>query len=179
MATYVTTEAITPIQSEIDFFKMMERRDPMGKYGDAVVRGLKDTMDELESLIEKKYHENLSKYGLSGSDMSSNYTVRMTDDYTIEIKVGTDYAIYVEYGTGIVGKQNKPHPNPEIPWQHDVNNHGEKGWFYMEGGRGHWTAGQASRPFMYDTWMWVRRSFTNIANKHISKRIREWERSMQ
>ncbi len=67
------------------------------------------------------------------------------------IKAGAWYAAYVEFGTGAVGA-NSPHPAPEN-WQYDVNNHGESGWVYFNDndGRRHWTAGMASRPFMYNT----------------------------
>jgi len=67
------------------------------------------------------------------------------------IKAGAWYAIYVEYGTGVVGSRN-PHPLPE-GWVYDVNSHGEAGWKYFNDrdGRVHWTQGMPSRPFMYNT----------------------------
>ena len=58
------------------------------------------------------------------------------------------YAVFVEYGTGVVGAAN-PHPQP---WSYDVNDHGTDGWYYIEsGGKPHWTMGQPSAPFFYDT----------------------------
>lgn len=61
------------------------------------------------------------------------------------------YAVYVEYGTGVRGKQT-PHPKPG-GWVYDVNGHGEAGWWYYNGrdGRMHWTKGMPSRPFMLET----------------------------
>lgn len=179
MATYITTEALTPVQCDVDFFKFISRRDPMGEYGNAVKKGIEDGMREMSKLMDEKYHSNLNLYGLGGSDMASNYSIQLVSPLKVELKIGTDYAIYVEYGTGIVGKQGQPHPNPEIPWQHDINGHGEDGWFYMENGRGHWTSGQASRPFMYETWLWARRAFTNILNKHITRQIKRWEATVK
>ena len=66
------------------------------------------------------------------------------------IYTGTYYAVFVEFGTGIVGEQN---PHPEQPWDYDVNGYGEDGWYYVDGRdmKGHWTKGQPSRPFMYNT----------------------------
>jgi hypothetical protein len=67
------------------------------------------------------------------------------------IRAGAYYAVYVEFGTGVVGKQS-PHPNPE-GWQYDVNDHGDEGWVYYddESGKFRWTKGFKSRPFMYNT----------------------------
>jgi hypothetical protein len=65
------------------------------------------------------------------------------------IKADSWYAMYVEFGTGIVGA-NSPHPDAQ-GWQYDVNGHGDKGWVYMgDDGNWHWTKGQKSRPFMYN-----------------------------
>lgn len=91
-----------------------------------------------------------------------------------------DYAVLVEYGTGIVG-EGSPHPglgdgdwnNPdsvEVKGNtysvYDQNEHGEKGWWYPsptgwytpkdgvtneEGLSLAWTKGMPSRPFMYNT----------------------------
>lgn len=67
------------------------------------------------------------------------------------IKAGAPYAVYVEFGTGIVGS-GSPHPAP-AGWQYDVNAHGESGWWYFNDntGRVQWTKGMPSRPFMYNT----------------------------
>lgn len=67
------------------------------------------------------------------------------------IKAGPPYAVYVEFGTGIVGARS-PHPDPQ-EWQYDVNAHGESGWWYYNSndGKTHWTKGMQSRPFMYNT----------------------------
>lgn len=67
------------------------------------------------------------------------------------IKAGAPYAVYVEFGTGIVGK-SQPHPSPD-DWRYDINNHGDSGWWYFNDntGRMQWTKGMPSRPFMYNT----------------------------
>lgn len=67
------------------------------------------------------------------------------------IYINCPWAKFVEFGTGIVGK-NSPHPDTSIVgWKYDVNEHGEKGWFYFRDGEWHWTKGLPSRPFMYET----------------------------
>lgn len=91
-----------------------------------------------------------------------------------------EYAIFVEYGTGVVG-ENSPHPGiNDKDWidpegvtvkgetysSYDQNEHGEGGWWYPspdgwyvpkdgvtneEGLSLAWTKGMPSRPFMYNT----------------------------
>lgn len=86
--------------------------------------------------------------------------------HTGAIFTDAPYAIYVEYGTGIVGA-GSPHPQPgKAGWNYDKNNHGEEGWWYPsptgwyipKGGLNNedklplaWTKGMPSRPFMYNT----------------------------
>lgn len=67
------------------------------------------------------------------------------------IRADTPYAVYVEYGTGIVGA-GSPHPEAD-GWVYDVNGHGEGGWVYWNNrdNRFHLTAGMPARPFMYNT----------------------------
>lgn len=67
------------------------------------------------------------------------------------IKAGAPYAVYVEFGTGVVGK-SQPHPSPD-DWRYDINEHGESGWWYFNDntGRMQWTKGMPSRPFMFNT----------------------------
>lgn len=69
------------------------------------------------------------------------------------IKADCWYAVYVEYGTGVVGA-SQSHPNAAVHgWAYDINHHGESGWVYWSGrdGQWHWTKGQPSQPFMYNT----------------------------
>lgn len=85
------------------------------------------------------------------------------------IKAGAYYAAYVEFGTGVVGKQS-PHPNPQ-GWQYDVNQHGDEGWVYYddESGTFRWTKGFKSRPFMYNTARQLERDCKRIAKEVFNK----------
>ena len=67
------------------------------------------------------------------------------------IRAGAWYAVFVEFGTGVVGASS-PHPDP-TGWQYDANGHGDKGWVYFndDDQKWHWTKGMPSRPFMYNT----------------------------
>ena len=42
----------------------------------------------------------------------------------------TEQMSYIEFGTGIVGKQSPHELAEEQGWQYDVNQHGEKGWVF-------------------------------------------------
>ena len=81
------------------------------------------------------------------------------------IKASAWYAVYVEYGTGIVGATS-PHPDPK-GWQYDINSHGEKGWWYFNDRdqKWHWTKGFQSRPFMYNTVKELEREVRKIAKE--------------
>ncbi len=80
------------------------------------------------------------------------------------IYANSPYAVYVEFGTGIKGKESDKHPKSnEFGWQHDINEHGEAGWWYPtndpnliryttpDGNTFGWTKGMPARPFMYET----------------------------
>lgn len=87
------------------------------------------------------------------------------------IKVGADYAIFVEFGTGIVGA-NSPHPEPES-WNYDVNNHGENGWWYYDfkQDRFRWTKGQPASAFVYRALEFMRENSVNILSVNLTKRM--------
>lgn len=78
------------------------------------------------------------------------------------------HALYVEFGTGIVGQQGPQHPMMQaFDWKHDIHRHGEAGWvYYLETdnvNQFRWTAGMASRPFMYNTLRWLEENAPRIA----------------
>ena len=78
------------------------------------------------------------------------------------------YAVYVEYGTGIVGEMS-PNDNMEgeISWEYDVHDHGDSGWWYFASIDGvakfHWTKGMPARPFMYRTLRWLQQNAPDVA----------------
>lgn len=135
----------------------------------AIQRGFDAGVEELAERLKDKMLENLRKYGLGTSRLAQ--TVDIEDiGGAFRVTVDAKYAMYVEYGTGIRGAEN-PHPRP---WNYDVNEHGEAGWIYKgEDGKLHWTAGTEAKPFVYDTWLWGRRSAKNIINKHIRRALKE------
>ena len=81
------------------------------------------------------------------------------------IYTACEWAIYVEFGTGIVGSEN-PHPEAGLAnWKYDINAHGEAGWHYFKDGEWHWTKGMPSRPFMYETGKDLRALIPKIARE--------------
>lgn len=79
------------------------------------------------------------------------------------VKAGAWYAVYVEYGTGIVGA-NSPHPDGG--WAYDINGHGEDGWDYIDRwGVPRHTTGMRSRPFMYDARKYLEQYCKRIAKE--------------
>ena len=82
------------------------------------------------------------------------------------VTAGANHAVFVEFGTGIVG-ESEPHPaSGEARWTYDVNEHGLAGWVYRKGGDNvfsgtggfFWTQGYIARPFMYNTLQWLAES---------------------
>lgn len=150
-------------------------------YTPAIERGIRLGIDDLSNGMNRKVREFMTAYGLGDSPLMGMISITPIGIKGIKLEVG-GHAMYVEYGTGIVGSEN-PHPHP---WIYDVNNHGEKGWFYpttesdpnpnkhyYNGVLYAWTKGQRSRPFMYKTWLWAKQSCTQIIRKHIYSELRK------
>ena len=73
------------------------------------------------------------------------------------VVANSDHAVFVEFGTGIVGKESPyPYPFPQdVSWQYASGKtirqlaDGRYGWFYERDGQWYFTEGMPSRPFMY------------------------------
>lgn len=91
--------------------------------------------------------------------------IAVTDGSTWVIYTGCEYAAYVEFGFGLIGASN-PHPDTSIAgWKYDVNQHGTSGWFYFKNNEWHWSGGQPSKPFMYETGRDLRLIIPKIAKE--------------
>ena len=104
--------------------------------------------------------------------------------------------MYVEFGTGIVGK-GKPHPHAsKLGWTYteyhvDRNGNIRSGWIYPShendvnknkwvDENGNWyafTMGQKARPFMYDTWLYLSRIWHSTLMGYINRARKEWGES--
>ena len=94
------------------------------------------------------------------------------------VKVSSDHAAFVEFGTGVVG-QNNPHRNGEylalVAWQYAsgskifTTKDGRVGWIYpTDDGGFRFTEGMESRPFMYETALELQRDLEKIAKEVFS-----------
>lgn len=97
-----------------------------------------------------------------GELLSSLDGMMYSDGKSGIIFTGCDHAAYVEFGTGVVGQQS---PHPTMPWQYDVNGHGQAGWHYYDEGRMRWTKGMPSRPYMYLTASALAKEMVRIARE--------------
>ena len=91
------------------------------------------------------------------------------------VKVASDHVAFVEFGTGIVGKNNS-HKNGEYlskaAWSYAsgtkifTTKNGKVGWIYpTDDGGFRFTEGMKSRPFMYETALELQREFLRIAKE--------------
>jgi hypothetical protein len=125
-----------------------------------VAKFKKQFLEKCNRLVEKLTDEGAEIAKVKVAELDAVYTGELMN--SIEgyyspslqagiIRAGAYYAVYVEFGTGVVGSQSS-HPNPQ-GWQYDVNGHGDEGWVYYddESGKFRWTKGFKSRPFMYNT----------------------------
>ena len=90
------------------------------------------------------------------------------------VVAGTDHAMFVEFGTGIVGKQS-PYPGglPDgVSWEYASGKtirqlaDGRYGWFYKDDDGQWWfTEGMPSRPFMYYTSIQLREIVVKTAKE--------------
>ena len=133
------------------------------------IRELERYRDDLRDAIQELVRELMSE----GRDIAVQNVVRLAYDtgelagsihtrgyFSEDLCMGiiyadAYYAVFVEYGTGIVGKTGPQHPFLPAGWEHDHNHHGDAGWVYVSDrdGKPHWTKGQPSKPFMYNTYM--------------------------
>lgn len=141
-------------------------------------------LEKYKGELKNKVHlliERLTDYGVEVAkaqvrELGAFYTGELEESITGYyspstqvgiIKTDVPYAVYVEFGTGVVGKCSS-HPVADLQgWRYDVNNHGEKGWWYFNerDQKWHWTKGIESRPFMYNTVQILERECMEIARE--------------
>lgn len=96
------------------------------------------------------------------------------------IYTNCDYAKFIEFGTGVVGAGGKDrygrggetYPG-ELPsnWAYASGSHifttkdGITGWYYFKNGNFHFTEGQPSKPFMYETSVELREQILEVAKE--------------
>lgn len=142
-----------------------------------------------DELVKTLVAEGIVVAQMNVMSMNAVYTGKLEDsidgvffpeDHLGVIFTKVPYAIFVEYGTGIVGAQNA-HPgindedwkdpvamkDGKLYLEYDSGNHGEDGWVYYcttdNNKRFRWTKGMPSRPFMYNTYKWLHENAERLA----------------
>lgn len=92
-------------------------------------------------------------------------------DGVVTITAGTDHSLFVEFGTGIVGKGT--YPEDANVYEYDVHNHGALGWTYKLGDKYIHTIGHIADPYMYRTLKKIDENINRII-KDTLKRLGLW-----
>lgn len=157
MAKRIRVLQLSPksVQNMIDFLEA----DLRGRRQNEIVLDFYSKIkDELVSIIRNnidKYVEQ--KLGYDGTGMLKSGISADINSQTMELVISTDndvpmnYAAYVEFGTGVVGKRGtKSRIMNRFGWIHDINSHGDVGWVYFDrdNNKFRWTAGQEAARFM-------------------------------
>lgn len=186
----------------IDIDKIIRKNKQFGKnsrmLNKVVLIAIDDGLNELALRAEAYVKERMASYGLGGGALYSNLEVRRIRQGIYISTHGTsnqgrDYTMFVEFGTGIEGKKNS-HPRANARgWKytekHKAKN-GEllEGWVYpsyetdvnankWQDEEGNWfafTRGQASRPFMYETWLYISFTWHSTIQGYIRRAIQKW-----
>lgn len=135
------------------------------------VKGLCEELLEIGTSHAKVSVANLQAVDTGSLMASIGHGAYDPQTHTGIIYAGGYHAVFVEFGTGVIGEEN-PHPglndgtvadfavlgsNGTMYTGYDTNGHGESGWWYKpdSGGRYRWTKGMPARPFMYNTFKYL------------------------
>ena len=161
------------------------------KFQDQLKQGMDDLCNEL--LEDGIFHAKVQIQSLDAVDTgalmaSIGHGAFDPQTRTGIIYAGSYYALFVEFGTGIVGQDN-PHPtvadgtvddfavmgsNGSVYTRYDTNDHGEDGWVYRKVGENkyRWTKGMPARPFMYNTYLTLKGIAEDYGGKIIGEYVR-------
>lgn len=138
------------------------------------LKGYADTVEELgPKLVKKLTEDGVEAAKESALFMNAYDSGELVNGIVAQEREGDGYVVatayhskFVEMGTGIKGKQD-PNPYGYWPgWTYDINEHGEKGWWYKgKDGKSHWTKGMPHRPFMYQAAQKIKESVPETAKE--------------
>ena len=132
----------------------------MSYLGDKAERVLYKTTYEnlstVEDLETSEYAKNHQKQVMKNKVILSNDTMAdlsgLSPETLKNYPNGFSIAKAVEYGTGIVGATSEASGiAANHGWEYDINQHGEKGWFYKKNGKLYWSKGFEGRLIFYKT----------------------------
>lgn len=113
----------------------------------------------------------MGKLGIpTDGELGDSITAYMVDATTARLEADGGHAIYVEFGSGIVGL-NSPHQEAaQRGVTYDRNGHGESGWTYNKDGEFFHTKGYKSRPFWYATGIRLKADGVKVIVARLNKR---------
>lgn len=139
------------------------------------LKNLSDDLKQYEKDLENKCREVARQLALKGAviarmqivDLDAVFTSELLGSISVEdmggsvfaVVAGTDHAMFVEFGTGIIGKKSSYKGNlpTGVQWNYASGKtirklmDGRYGWFYpADDGNWYFTEGMPSRPFMYN-----------------------------
>lgn len=190
---YNTGDYVPDYSINLDFSDLKSIDDSIKKlenYEKAFNRGIVNGVKRFEELATRKLRNILVKEGLGASNIMGGIRTEFIDDGVI-IHVsaidpdGTDYAIFLEYGVGMVGSGTG---YPDLPgnWIYGSGTtiRPDGSWFYPlhEGDRGNVVAVFNGRPygitkgyvghkFMWQLYEYAKRQFKRTINQAIAKEI--------
>ncbi len=117
-----------------------------------LTHGIRETLEDVRVKAEEIVREEIERSGAvgwTGELLSSVHSELNESDQSITVYVDADYAIYVEYGTGVVGASN-PHPDATAAgYRYNVRGRNENEyWSFEKDGKWYSTKGQEPKAFM-------------------------------
>lgn len=154
-------------------------KDMMKYLGDECERTLyKTTHDNLttvDDLEVSEYAKNHQKEIIGNKIILSNSTMAdlsgLSPETLKNYPNGFSIAKAVEYGTGVVGSTSEASSIAPSDWEYDINQHGEKGWFYKKDGNIYWTKGFEGRLIFYKTAKEIEKESYHWIMQYIGKKI--------
>ena len=146
---------------------------------DYAIREIRHFQTELQQqamqLVEALTEEGIKVAKMQLASLDAVYTGELEQGiagyFSPQLRAGFVYtdvfhAMFVEYGTGIVGEGTYPATTAN-GWQYDIHGHGEQGWIYRNDrdGKFYWTKGFVARPFMLNTFEWLKEAAPEIASR--------------
>lgn len=170
-----------------DIFDMDNAVKKFNGMTDAIEIGIVKGQAVFNQRMLAKINELAEKYNLQNTQTFSSLTVE-SDKFGITLTFTSPHAEFVEYGTGITGAET-PHPQAEkYSWEYASGNKSSQGrWWYPTTAddpnehkrltkNGDWiapTTGLPSRPIMYETFLYGRRTYTKLINRYIKAELKK------
>lgn len=152
-----TKELLNDLKAMSDSFGSKEMMDYLGdKCERTLYKITHENLTTVDDLEVSDYAKNHQKEILKNKIILSNNTMAdlsgLSPETLANYPNGFSIARAVEYGTGIVGASSAAAGEAgKAGWEYDINQHGDKGWFYVKDGKLYWSRGFEGRLIYYKT----------------------------